>query len=358
VPCLRNPDTLSAPLHLRDNTDYDTIDSIYDKLGPTPRLCFEIGPDPDKLESYENDVEWAIKGLTLEKLKILVSNLRNLSMDDFSHKLCLIRRKEIHKVNARFLVTPITEYVQSGLAISMRKFDIRRLTETYQLFTPVPFLRGVAGLIFENICHQRFKGRIFVRYVPMVRLSTNKAQWHSAHRTLENKKLEASRKKALHYTLDVRPVNVIPYDSLELAIKPDFYYIPMKPNEVALDSFIYHKSILYIFQFTVSEKHSINEGLLSRLAECTNLPNQDSWRYIFIIPDEVKLLNSPFPTSPRLQKLEPFSAQVAIDETQDIEPPLKKKTKITEAPVDGSEDGGGPLQGGSKKKTKGKGKQR
>ena len=46
------------------------------------------------------------------------------------------------------------------------------------------------------------------------------------------------------------------------AVAELFAYIPNKPNEAPVDSFICYRSYLYLFQFTVSEDHEIQDGLI------------------------------------------------------------------------------------------------
>jgi hypothetical protein len=88
--------------------------------------------------------------------------------------------------------------------------------------------------------------------------------------------------------------------------------VPEKPNEVAFDSFICFDNILYIFQFTVSEEHSYNDKLISRFAEFSGVPNSSRWRFIFVIPQNVKGIKCPFPKTDELQKLNPFSSQIVM----------------------------------------------
>jgi hypothetical protein len=331
---------LSAPLHLL-KPDYNIIDRTYDQFGPTPRLCLELAFEPDELEAYQDAVQNELKELTLQNLQELTSKVEKLTMDEISHNICLIRREEIHTVDSPFLVTPITDYIRSGLALSLRNHDMRQLIETYKSFISVPFSRGMAGFIFESICHQRFQDQISIECMPMVRLASDDGRrnpkWHSIHDTFENYELENLREKKLPEctTLDVSP-GAHEYNELELAIEPDIYYIPMKSNEVAFDSFICHGDHLYIFQFTVSQEHGINDGLTLRFAECTNFPPRENWRFIFVIPNNVKHFQCPFPKSQALQDLEIFSAQVVV--VEESKEPRRKKQKMTEAPAEN--DGG------------------
>jgi hypothetical protein len=224
---------------------------------------------------------------------------------------------------------PITDYIRSEIAICMQEYDACRLIERFQDFFSLASSRGMSGAIFENICHRHFKKQILIEYIPMVRFDENdkrrKPKWHSSHHPIDigavrREQLEDRRQGALGNlkTLDVRPSGTceLEYDGQAISLEQDVYYIPMKSNDVAFDSFIRHDDYLYIFQFTVSENHGIDPGLIPRLtllADCTDdLPPRENWLFIFIIPDGLKALTCPYPDSPELQKLEPFSSQVVM----------------------------------------------
>jgi len=203
-------------------------------------------------------------------------------------------------------------------------------------------------LVFENCCHLGFQRRIRIEYVEMVRLAKEHGKtnprWYSchhvfdSHRDAERKKLNKLREKAVHAVFDLSPSVTVEYGDQEISPEPDIYYIPKKKNEVGIDSFICRDGHLYLFQFTVSDKHDIKDGLIERLKKFTHLPPRDKWCFIFVIPDDKKGVASSFSTSEELQQIKLFSAQVATA-IQGIEGPLPKRPKITEAPVEGSNDG-------------------
>jgi hypothetical protein len=201
----------------------------------------------------------------------------------------------------------------------MRKQGVHELIRTVRNLHSLDFSRGVSGIIFENICHQKFRDEIRITYLPMVRLvrdnPINKVKWHSSHRTFKNQELEGFRREASRdhcYTLHLRPSKIIQYDDERISLQSDTYYIPRRANEVAFNSFICHEGILYIFRFTVSKEHDINDKPNSWFAKCTNVPKPDNWRYIFVVPKSVKHIESRLPTSQELQWLQPYSSQVSM----------------------------------------------
>ena len=303
----------------------ETIDDMYDRFGPTPRLCIQKPLDTDQLEEYKNETRRALANLTLQSLRELTNDIEDLKMDLVSHKLCLISREKLHNVRSSFHITPITTHMQSRLAIRMRNQDIQRLVEMYQDFDRHPFSKGLSGHLFENIGHLYFQKQIIIEYASMTRLSSNgqknHPQWHSSHpiHNEEDSELKKLRQDAWdsRTVLDVTPTDIQEYgdqEFRELDPKPNIYYIPKMKNEEALDSFIWYDNYLYIFQFTVSKKHDIKPGFISRFTACNKFPQSDKWRFVFIIPDsDDQILKCPYFQIPELPDFKPFSAQVAMD---------------------------------------------
>jgi hypothetical protein len=261
-----------------------------------------------------------LHALTLQSLQESILRLGDLSMDGMSHKLCLVKRQNINDVGSMPYVTHITDHIRSRMAIRMRDLGSLQQVSLYRTFACTPS-RGAAGHIFESFCQQNFQKRILIDYVPMVRLTgldgKRKRQWHTSHHPIDDRNLETLRQNALGrmVTLDIYPSNICEYNDQEvqgLTPTPDVYYIPSTQNAVAVDSFIYHGELLYLFQFTVAAEHKINSKFSSRF-ECANFPPQSTWRFIFILPDDVKVLTCPCSRT-ELQALELFSSKVKMED--------------------------------------------
>ena len=318
-------DSNSAPLH-PNRPESKTIDDLYDKFGPTPRICIVKPQEDPGMEKYNEDIRCALENLTLQSLRELSRTTQTLKMDKFSHKLCLISREELHDVRSWFIVTPITNHMQSRLAIRMRTQDIQRQLEMYEDFGYYPISRGLSGILFENLGHLHFQKRIIIEYALMARLSrdnqTNLPQGHSSNpvHNEENTELEELHQAAWdghRATLDVSPADTHEYGDWEFREfdpQPDIYYIPNRKNEEALDSFIWHDDLLFIFQFTVSEQHNIKTGFISRFTASNRFPQPSNWRFIFIIPNESdQILKSRYLQIPEISNFNPFSAKVAME---------------------------------------------
>ena len=80
---------------------------------------------------------------------------------------------------------------------------------------------------------------------------------------------------------------------------------------MAFDSFILFKNFLYIFQFTIDEKHDIKSGLVDWLGRCSGVPPMTHWRVVFVIEPN-QHLTCPQPRSLKLRQLELFSAVMTL----------------------------------------------
>jgi hypothetical protein len=89
-------------------------------------------------------------------------------------------------------------------------------------------------------------------------------------------------------------------------ITPNVIYVPELTNQVALDSFIVMKDILYIFQFTIGKEN----GLIDFVDKYPELPSMDNWRFVFIVPPKHELTC----LQPQSQKLQLYSAVINLDE--------------------------------------------
>jgi hypothetical protein len=322
----------SAPLRLA-HPDFKLIDQVYDQFGPIPRLCFDASDIRD-FESYERDVFAALCNLTPQKLETLVDECNNLSMGEISPKICLIWRVGSVKDSGNVQISPITDFVGSRIAIHFRNLQRCDQIQLYKRFAAIPSTWGMAGKIFEAYGQQLFQRRISIEYLPMVRLPDlgdevqtlehPGSHWHSSHAALDNDQLEAIRQTTLatKSTLVVSPSGTCEYDEndVKARIEPDVYYVPRSANQEAFDSFILHAGYLFVFQFTGGKSHQIKFGLLTFLTQCANIPEQDKWRFIFVIPD-VEVLKCPYPQSAEMQNLKLFSSVLAMEKSQWAPPP-------------------------------------
>jgi hypothetical protein len=285
--------------------------------------------DDPEMKKHKAMTRSALEGLTLQGLqglRKLSQKAEILEMDEFSHNLCLIRRKELHDVTSWFIVTPITPDMQSRLATRMRTQDIQRQVEVYEDFDCNPITKALSGYLFENLGHLHFQKRIIIEYAPMACLSENnlrnEPQWYSSHPMRDDKDPELGRLRQVAWRdrvpLDVEPADTHEYgdeEFREFDPKQNIYYIPKVQNEEALDSFIWCGDLLFIFQFTVSDQHDIKTGFVSRFTACDKFPETSNWRFILVIPGgNSRFLKTRFLPIPEIHDFKPYSAQVTMQD--------------------------------------------
>ena len=308
-------DTLPPELKV----DRERAIEVFNQLGPTPRLCIDYLIAPRRMKDYEENVEQVISEITTAELRRLFRGACSLTLDPPSDKICLVSRMEGEDV---LIVSPITSHIKWRLALHFRTLERREQLRLYVYFSKVPAWRSVAGVFFEGAAQQCIQAGLTLDVIPMVRLSSSPSghpQWHSSHVFLQNNALEISRQQALlveckRVTIP-KGVPVVEYTKSgpESPIKEKTFYVPESTNQVALDSFIWMDNFLYIFQFTITEKHKINTGLLTYyLDQYPELPPKSKWCFIFILPLNHELV---CPHSQKFEDegLEPYSAVVDVE---------------------------------------------
>ena len=330
--------------------DFELIDDVYDKYGPTPRLCFDQASKPWIWPAYLTKFRQALADLTLQKLEKVVVESGALTMNSISHKICLLQREGPINTFSEPQISPMTDFIRSQITICLRNHQRREQIRVYWKFSVIPGARGMTGNIFEAYGHLVFQQKISINYLPMVRLPDQKLpddeiqarrqqkhRWHSSHTALDDRTLEALRQDALssQSSLNVSPSRTCEYgeDDMKSRIEPDVYYIPRSTNQVAFDSFILHGGYLFVFQFTGAQTHQIKFGLITFLTQHANLPEQDKWRFIFILPADVGILKCPYPQSAELQNLKLYSSILTMEEMpQEDEPEVVEVAKTKRKP--------------------------
>lgn len=93
---------------------------MYDKFGPTPRICFDYVNDPHARIRFEVDRDKALRNLSSETLHEMIEDSELFSMDSLTHTLLLMKRrsKELRILDSRddyativALIKPRVEFV-------------------------------------------------------------------------------------------------------------------------------------------------------------------------------------------------------------------------------------------------------
>ncbi len=202
----------------------------------------------------------------------------------------------------RYTVEPITSYVKHELKFKLMEAEHESRLHIYKLFETVPESRRVAGIAFEGMAQLRFQKEVTATLVPMVKhLPTGKrrlAVWRSQFvdesvpmSTEDSSSAGAIAAIAAKESLSIRfkPDETIQYQKPKLGpVRSGIFYVPQAraSNREAFDSFIVDNGVLYIFQFTIADWHTIKGGLMdfySQQSLQTILQGKE-WCFVFVIP--------------------------------------------------------------------------
>ena len=219
-----------ASIYPTSTSDYEHINLLYDRLGPTPRLCLDLFEDAHRRERYEDELRKVISNITSESLEALFDAAGTLEMDKLSHKICIIRRESLDNVAGLPIVEAITPHIRSKLVYQLRILERRDQVRLYKRFAKTSDSRALAGVAFEAAGQAMLQDGIGLALVPMVHLplktNNRRPQWHSSHVLLRDATLERLRQDVLKKTLDiqVRPDRIFEYtDNGPLSIEPNVF---------------------------------------------------------------------------------------------------------------------------------------
>ena len=102
------------------HVEEERIHDMFDRFGPTPRLCIESFKNPIILKNYEEQLQGAISDLTIEQFDRLFRDSRSLTMNTISHKICLVTRE--NGFDGKTVVVPITQSINNCLRIVLFLF--------------------------------------------------------------------------------------------------------------------------------------------------------------------------------------------------------------------------------------------
>ncbi|KAF8803644.1 hypothetical protein BYT27DRAFT_7214616 [Phlegmacium glaucopus] len=335
-------------LSLIPTTEEQTVE-IFECFGPIPRLCSEALTTTHP--HYAKEVKIAISHLTVQDIERLFNDASGLSLDEFSHKLCLVSRVDQALVTSDVDVAPITPSIKSRIVNQFQNLQQSEQVCLYQCFARSPESKKVAGVFYEAFVQSRLWNGLSLELVPMVKPETsqkgkrkrseleteNQPKWQSSlgnvmgypqniaehfflfksvekwvaqngqflnlanpwsliavayHMLFPDKALEASQ-KALEgqLALNIHPICTEEYTDGGIGIRPiepSVLYVPDLMNQVAIDSFILLDNILYLFQITIALTHDIKHGLIN-LAKDLDFPPLNKWCFVFIIPPKIYL---------------------------------------------------------------------
>ncbi|KAH9180784.1 hypothetical protein EDB89DRAFT_1921070, partial [Lactarius sanguifluus] len=229
-------------------------DDMFNRFGPTPRICFAFLEVKNLLSLHESNLETALGKLSSRNLRNLVTGIRDLSMDGESHTILLVRRRKVSDGDwGRASVGPITDTVRIALRNQLQKEMQAEQLQLYRSMANVKGTRCIASVVFESLAHKMLLQGIELTLIPMVKGGSCRGkqlpQWRSNHG--DSVDPPSARQ------IDIEPTEEKRYSTTPARIEDKTYYVPEAENQVGFDSFIKSGTELYIFRFTIASKHQI-----------------------------------------------------------------------------------------------------
>jgi hypothetical protein len=131
----------SASTLLPSTIPHESVNPVFNELGPIPRLCIDyLGTG--LIEEYRKDVQKAISNVTTgEELERLFQNSLSLTMNAVSHKKYLISRQDKENLYGDTIVSPITPAITSRLTVFAITRSWRANSFIQSIFTRI-LIRG------------------------------------------------------------------------------------------------------------------------------------------------------------------------------------------------------------------------
>lgn len=310
---LRHYMFLSSATKLYPSRDLSTVLRLYDELGPTPRLCLHFTDlEIQAFIKDRNAVVRSIEDFTSGKRLFdqLCTDAGSLKMDTMSHKICLIRRLSRHVNTVDFTINPMSDSVAKALTCRLEELNEAELLRMWGKFSQYGDARGMTGSIFEAYVHQQFRKLISFEASPMRRGTQANSRWYAPF-SLDIPSSTTTSVRPIPSTTISEPKTVV-YHKETLTIEADTYYIPRSSTQVALDSFIMHKGVLYIFQCTGGKNHKIKDGVVTFLESCQGLPSVNQWRFIFVVPNDLESFSCPASRNEVISQLNPYTFSISM----------------------------------------------
>lgn len=102
--------------------NWEAINTIYNDLGPTPRLCIDL-LESGAVESYKHTLEDHVCTLDPEQYLSMVSQTCVVTLEDMPENLFLVTRADPSVMDDKIKVEPITWFVASRLVAQFTTVD-------------------------------------------------------------------------------------------------------------------------------------------------------------------------------------------------------------------------------------------
>lgn len=274
-------------------------EDYFTKVGPIPRMCIDFAEDPNLLVRYEKHCEAMVEGLTSDSLRHFVLHAGFLDLDAESHwhPIFIIRRSEVDDLEGAYL-EPISADAERKIMATIHGLQSLERVKLYYRFASVKAARAVAGLVYKSLGHTRVQEGITLIIKPMIKSRKQTFfHWNSPveEQASDSTDQASNGSNSMDQDDSVTSVSFPPkteiiYKGILRSVKPNRLYVPEVRNQGTFDSFFILDHFLYIFQFTMTENHSIKKGIEESLSVRPNkLPPKTNWRFVFVTPPDCEV---------------------------------------------------------------------
>ncbi|KAH9007281.1 hypothetical protein EDB86DRAFT_2870989 [Lactarius hatsudake] len=146
----------AAPIYGLEHDDPD-VDEMFNRFGPTPRICFKFLKFGHLLSRHKTKFEIALGELSPKRLQDMVTGIRQFSMDNVSHTIFLVRRQKVNSDGdwGRPSVGPITDIVGIALRNQLQRERRDEQLRLYRSMANVKGTRRIAGVVFESLAQSK-----------------------------------------------------------------------------------------------------------------------------------------------------------------------------------------------------------
>ena len=273
---------------------------MYNRLGPTARICFEYPKIKSHLNEHRHRFETVLSGLSSNVLQGMVAGIFDIDKSDISLTILLLKRLpgDDFSLPTVEIITPTAEMAVCDQLSKETRAEAAEPIRLYHSLATIERSRRIAGVVYGMLVHEKLlrKNSTRLHLVPMVRRMPDESgpgkklpRWYSNHGGDTNAML----------SFDIYRTGIEVFDPKD-PIKNSVYY---KLYQAAVDSLIMIGNQLYIFHFTIAAEHDINKGILTLFSQAS-LPPRSNWHFVFVIP-------------PNLSEL-PFSCPQGRDEMKEF----------------------------------------
>ena len=252
---------------------------MYNRFGPTARVCFEFPKRKSHLNKHQHRFEAVISSLSPGELPGIVAGIFDIDKADIYLTILLLKRlpRDDFSLSTMEIISPIAE-----MAVRDKLNNFR--TELYLLYTSLAKVersRRLAGVIYGMLAQETLLRQGAIELVPMVRRTPDGSgpintlpRWYSNHGNNASSLSIGIYQTVIQTSIDA-------FDPTAGPIKNKVYY---KSYQAACNSLILvMNNQLYIFQFTVETEPVINKGILTFFSQAS-LPPRSNWHFVFVIP--------------------------------------------------------------------------